>query len=335
MGMSTQARVGLSALLLLGVLTGWGAESARPAFAVVEKAAGFVGFYSEDGRRVGEVKAGNFPHEGVLSWDGRWLYVTDNGVLWMTDEGEGDNTVTVIDVGAMRKAGTIDLGPFRRPHGIALDASSGRLLVTTERPHGLLMIDAAARKVLRDYDVKGKSPHMVTLGPGGQWAYVSNTDSDAVAAVHLKTGQVKLIPTAGGPQGGVQAPGGDRLYVVCGRGNRITVIDTAHQEAAGTIQTGQGPGRIAMTPDGKTLVYNLQGDQAVGFADVASGKQVATIALGGRPLSLTLARDGQRAFSSVQDQDKVFVISVPERRILRVFNTPKGAGPDPVIPLRE
>jgi hypothetical protein len=37
----------------------------------------------------------------------------------------------------------------------------------------------------------------------------------------------------------------------------------------------------------------------------------------------------------VQDQDKVFVISVRERRILRVFNTPKGAGPDPVIPLRE
>ena len=77
----------------------------------------------------------------------------------------------------------------------------------------------------------------------------------------------------------------------------------------------------------------MQLGEAVGFADVASGKQTATIALGGRPLSLTMTRDGKRVFSGVQDQDKVFFISVATRKIERVIQLPKDTGPDPAIPL--
>jgi YVTN family beta-propeller protein len=305
------ALVGLSA-----VFPGRARGDERPALAVVEKVAGFVGFYDADGRRVGAVKVGSFPHEAVLSADGRELYVSDNGVLWMTEEGEGGNTISVVDARAMKRVAVIDLGRFRRPHGLALDPRSGRLLVTTERPHGLLMIDAARRELLRDYDVKGKSPHMVTLGPGAEWAFVSNADTNNVAAVHLESGRVKLIPTGGRPQGGVLAPDGTRLYVVNGGGDAVTIIDPRSQEAVGSFPTGKGPGRIAITPEGTTLVYNLQGDLSVGFADVATARQVAVLPLGGRSLSLTMTRDGRRAFAGVQDQDKIFVISVPRREVL-------------------
>jgi hypothetical protein len=102
---------------------------------------------------------------------------------------------------------------------------------------------------------------------------------------------------------------------------------------AGEIATGKGPARIAITPDGKTLVYNLQFEPAVGFADIASGKQVAMIPLTGRPLSLTMTNDGLRAFLGIQDQDKMVFVSVPQRRIEKTLNLPKGSGPDPAIPL--
>ncbi len=46
--------------------------------AVIEKIAGAVGFYAEDGRQLGQVRVGNFPHETALSEDGRLLYVGDN-----------------------------------------------------------------------------------------------------------------------------------------------------------------------------------------------------------------------------------------------------------------
>ncbi|MGQ0636984.1 MAG: YncE family protein [Planctomycetaceae bacterium] len=307
----------------------------QPALAVIEKASGMVGFYTDDGRRLAGVKVGRFPHEAVLSPDDGLLYVSDNGVLWMTDEGEGGNTISVVDTRAMKRVAVIDLEQFRRPHGLALDSRSGRLLVTTELPFRLLLIDLNQHKVIRDYDIHGKVPHMVTLGPGLDWAFVSNVNSNAVAAVHLETGRVKLIPSGRQPQGGVLAPDGNRLYVVNGGSDSVTIINPGSQMVVGTILTGKGPGRIAISPDGKTLVYNLQGDLSVGIADVASSSQIDTVPLGGRALSLTLTPDGRHAFAGVQDQNTVFVISVPKRKVVRIIKTPAGAGPDPAIPLTE
>jgi hypothetical protein len=56
--------------------------------------------------------------------------------------------------------------------------------------------------------------------------------------------------------------------------------------------------------------------------------------LAGRPVSISLSRDRRLAYSSVQEEDKIYVISISERKIAGVYDTPKGTGPDPVIPLR-
>ena len=117
-------------------------------------------------------------------------------------------------------------------------------------------------------------------------------------------------------------------------GNSISIIDTKKQQAVGSIATGKGPGRIWLTPDEKQLVYNLQPGEAVGFADVRSRKQVATVPLPGPPLSLNLSPDGALGYAGVQSLDKICVLSIAERKVIRVLNTPKGAGPDAIIALR-
>lgn len=299
--------------------------------AVVEKIGGSVGFYADDGKRVAGVKVGTHPHEIVLSPDRKTAYISDNGILWMTEAGEGGNTISVVDVASRRKLGVIDLGQYRRPHGMAVDAQSGRMVVTIENPDGLLLVDPVARKVLRKYDVQGEDPHMVLLDGRGEWAYVSNTTTNTVAAIELATGKVKLIPVDKRPQGGVLTRDGRRIFLTCSDGNSIAVIDTEKKERVGVIRTGKGPGRVALTPDEKTLVYNLQPGEGVGFADVAAGKETGVVALGGQPLSLTLSGDGKLAYAGVQDQDKIVVVSVGERKVVRVIETPKRAGPDPVI----
>ena len=320
-------------VLLLFAICGAALAAERPYIAVVLKAAGAVGFFTEDGKQLAIVKVGSFPHEAVLSRDGRFLYVSVNGVLWMTEDSQGANTIAIVDVREMKKAGEIDLGSFHRPHGIAFLPGSDALLATTERPFGLVMVDTKARRVVRDFDVKGKGPHMVMPTLDGQRAFVSDTDSDAVAVVRMTNGETQLIKTGAKPQGGVFSVDGNRLFVTNNDGNQISVIDTRTLQVVGTIATGKGPARIAITPDGKELVYNLQFDPGVGFADIASAKQVASVGLSGRPLSLTMTRDGRRAFAGIQDQDKVVFISVQGRRIERIIETPKGSGPDPAIPL--
>jgi YVTN family beta-propeller protein len=324
------ARLSIPLLLSCGSVF---AADPRPYLAIVEKVAGAVAFYSEDGKLLGKTSVGPFPHEAALSRDGRFLYVSVNGVLWMTEDKLGNNTIAVVDVHGMRKVRDIDLGRFHRPHGIALTASGDRLLATTERPFGVILVDPAAGKVIRDYDVKGKSPHMVMPMPDGEWAYASDTDSDAVAAIRLKTGAVTLIASGKHPQGGVLSSDARYLYLANTESNQISIIDTAARKVVGEIPTGKGPARIAMTPDGKTLVYNLQFEPAVGFADIASRKQVAQVPVSGRPLSLTMTKDGRRAFAGIQDQDKVVFVSVQGRKIEKVLELPKDSGPDPAIPL--
>jgi hypothetical protein len=48
---------------------------------------------------------------------------------------------------------------------------------------------------------------------------------------------------------------------------------------------------------------------------------------------MTLSPDGNYAYIGVQDQDTVAIVSVHDRKIVRTFKTPQGAGPDPVLAL--
>ncbi|MEP6716843.1 MAG: YncE family protein [Terriglobia bacterium] len=310
------------------------AADEKPAYVAVEKISGGVGFFDAAGKFLKEVRIGGHPHEMAFSPDGRYVYTTNNGVLWMTEGGKGGNTLSIVDTRTQTLAGTIDLGKYRRPHGIDVDTATGNLLVTTEFPSMLLVVDPRARKVVKEYDVKGKAPHLVRLAADRVWAYTTNTDTGTLSAVNLQSGEVKVIKVGERPQGMAFSPDGRRLYVTNMNSNSISIIDTQAKTRIGDIATGRGPVRIMVTPDGKTVVYALQVGEAVGFANTESRKEEAQVKLTGQPVSLTFSADNRYAFSSVQSQDKIFVIPLATRKIERTIATPPGSGPDPYLPLR-
>ena len=95
-------------IVLLATLAS-GAADVKPAYVAVEKASGHVGFFDSGGKILKEVNIGGHPHEMTFSPDGRYLYTTDNGVLWMTETGQGGNTVSIIDSRTGSLVGTVDL----------------------------------------------------------------------------------------------------------------------------------------------------------------------------------------------------------------------------------
>lgn len=314
-------------LLLLAAVS----LSAEPVYLVLLKGANALGYYSRDGKLLASVPVGQHPHEMAFSPDRKLLYITDNGMMRMEHEGSGGNTISIVDVAAKRRIGVIDTGKYRRPHGIDVDPKTGRLVVSTELPDQLLLIDPVKRSVIRTFDNKGRQPHMVTLGPGGQWAYVSNTGPGHVAAIRLESGELKTIPTEPRPQGSVLSKDGRELYVTNSGGAGITVIDTVKNQAIAHIPTGKGPNRIALTPDGAMLVYAISGENKVGFANPKTRAQVDYVLLPYRPVSCTLSRDGSLAFLSAEAQDTVYIVSVKDRKIVSEIRTAKGAAPDPVL----
>ena len=305
--------------------------AAAPVYLVLQKGASSLAWYTPDGKLMETVPVGRHPHEMVLSRDGKLLYTTDNGTMKIEHPGTGGNTVSVIDLAAKKRIAQISLGEFRRPHGIDLDPATGRVAVSTELPDKLLIIDASKREIVRTYDTKGKTSHMVAFGPGAKFAYVSNSSSGNVAAVRLADGEVTLIPTGTRPEDSVLSGDGRELYVCNREAETISVIDTARNAVVGTIKTGKGPVRIAVAPDGKTLVYALMHDKQVGIADAAARKQIATVQLQYAPVSLTLSANGATAFASAEEEDTIYVVSVPERKIVKTIKTKTGAHPDPVM----
>jgi YVTN family beta-propeller protein len=306
---------------------------ADPVYLVVLKAASALGFFTPAGKLIASVPVGQHPHEMVLSPDRRLLYITDNGMMRMEHPGGGGNTVSIIDVPGRRRLGVVPLGKFRRPHGIDIDATGKRLVVATEGPSRLLLIDTERRSVVRDFDVAGEQPHMVTLSRDGRTAFVSVTGGSHVSAVDLDTGKLVKIPTEARPQGSVLSRDGRELYVTNSGASSITVVDTQAKKAIAQIPTARGPNRIALTPD-NTLVYSMTAEKKIGFADPRTRTQIDYVLLPNAPMSCTLSADGSLAFASAEAQDTIYVVSVRDRKIKAELRTPQGTGPDPVLELR-
>lgn len=318
----------LVAAFLLLCVSLWGQDSL---LLVLHKGGSSLGFYSQEGKLLTLVPVGKHPHEMLLSADGRFVYITDNGTMRIEEPGAGGNTVSIIDVAARKKIGEISLGKYHRPHGIDLDRRTGLLAVTCEFPDALLIVDPVKRTVVKVYETKGKTSHMVKFGPGGARAFVSNSTSNDVACILLASGEVRSIPTGERPEGSVLSQSGHELYVCNREGRTISVIDTAKQAVVAEIPTANGPVRIGLTPDGKRLVYALLHDQAIEIADPAARKVTAQVKLGGQLVSLGISSDGRRALASAEENDTVYVVSIPEAKLLRSFKTPPGSRPDPVL----
>ena len=305
----------------------------EPVYLVSQKGSNSVAFYTPAGTLLDTVPVGPHPHEMALSADGRHLYVTDNGTMRVEEPGQGGNTVSIVDVIARKKVGEISLGRFHRPHGIDIDRATGRLAVTTEFPDQLLLIDPAARKVVRTYDTKGKTSHMVVLGMGARFAYVSNSGSGGVAVINLATGKTTFVATGPRPEGGALSRDGRYFYVGNRDGETVSIIDTATQKLAGQIHTGKGSVRLAAAPDGRHLVCALIHENAIEVLDAVARKSVTKIPVPEQLASLSLSPDGSLAFASAEEKDTVFVVSLAERKVALQIRTAPGSHPDPVLDL--
>jgi DNA-binding beta-propeller fold protein YncE len=306
------------------------AAAAEPLLVVSQKASKSIGWYKLDGELVAEAAVSDHPHEIVLSPDKKRLYVADNGVMQIEYEGEGGNKVSIIDVDAKEKVGEVDLGEYRRPHGIDLCAN-GVLLVTSELPDQLLVIDLEQRAVVRTFDTGGETPHIVHCSQDSTQAYASNSRSGTVARIDIETGERELLETGARPEGSCFSPDHASLYVTHRDGNKIVAIDTADWSVTGEFSVPGQPVRCGVGSDGRTIAYGLFNGAAVGFADLRTMQEVGRVATAGPTTSLEMSEDGQTALACAQDEDVCYLFSMAERSITKTVHVKPGSGPDPLL----
>jgi YVTN family beta-propeller protein len=302
------------------------------------------------GDRLVELPTGPGPHEVAVSPDGATAVVTNYGGR------EPNNTLTVLDLSRSRVTATIDLGRHGRPHGIQFTRDGRRLAVTTEGSGSVLLVDLAARRVLRAIETQQSVSHMLVLAPTGQRAYVANIGSGSVSVLDLSAGRVvATIPTGAGAEGLDLTPDGRELWVANRAADTLSVIDTARLEVVAQVPCAGFPIRVKVTPDGRrVLVSNAEsGDVAV--FDALTRSPIVRIPMGltpiestdGRifgaggfagspvPVGLLVSRDGTRAWVANTNADIVTVLDLDLLEVaarMKAGREPDGLGFTPVRP---
>jgi YVTN family beta-propeller protein len=129
--------------------------------------------------------------------------------------------------------------------------------------------------------------------------YVSNSDSNNISVFNKKTMQVtSTMSTGRGPMGMVLDRLRARAYVAASRDDAIDVIDVAEGKLIDriTLNFGDEPVDLALTPDGRTLVSVNYGSNTVSIIDALSKFEIRRIKVGEKPVSAVVEPSGLKAY---------------------------------------
>lgn len=290
---------------------------------------------------VATLPTGEGPHEVAVTADGKRAMVTNYG-----HRGAPGSSLTLIDVVRAEVLGTIDLGDYRRPHGIAWHAADTQVLVTAEADKALLVVDVEAGRVVSAIPTDQDISHMLAVSPRGDRAYLANIGSGSVSVIDLEAGKrLANVATGDGAEGVAVAAGGAQVWVTNRAADTITVLDAASLEASIRFESKGFPIRATALPDGsKVLVTRARAGDLMIYDAGALGEGVQ-VDLGvemkdteGRlfgdrfgdssvPIGVVTDRAGRRAWIAHANADLISELDVERRvttRTLRAGREPDG-----------
>ena len=269
----------------------------------------------------GSVPVGRGPHEVVASDNGRTAYVANYG------DQVANNSISVIDLAAMKETKRVDLGALLRPHGMAW--AGGKVYFTSEASRTVARYDPATDKVDWIVGTGQSATHMLALSPDSRKVYTTNIASDSVTVITVgPPAPQAIVQVAVGkqPEALDVSPDGRELWVGHNGDGGISIIDTASNQVREAFKVGELPIRLKFTVDGKRVLVSDAKANVVVVLDAASRKEVKRIPMDGVPLGIQMSPDGKRAFIARTQAGKVDAIDLAALEVVGSVAT--GQGPD-------
>jgi YVTN family beta-propeller protein len=262
--------------------------------------------------------------------DGSKAFITQFGVALAEDPGFGGNTVSIVDIRARRRLGTLDCGEHRRPHGIDLD-NAGQIYVASELTNHLLRFPGSAGAPNMLLPTRGEGSHFVRVDGLGTWAYCSNMFSNSLSVLDLRQGADPLVITVGErPEGSVLSRDESRLFVTNRESSSLSVIDTATCRRLPDIKTPPGPVRVCRDDGGRLLVAHYHGC-GLAIIDPENPGRQDFVQLPGRAISVTFDPVTRLSALSILG-DEVCLVNVDTLSLETRIAT--RSAPDPAVVLR-
>jgi DNA-binding beta-propeller fold protein YncE len=301
---------------------------------------------------LGTAPTGPDPHEVVASADGKLAYITNYNA------GNGfANSLSVIDLVAMKALPPIDLGALSRPHGIAL--ADGKVYFSAEGAKVVGRYDPVTQRVDLVIGTGQDRTHMVIVSSDQKTLFTTNVSSGTVSILEQFTvtrrggpppgtapaggaargaagrgaappaatdWRATVVPVGMGAEGFDLSPDGRELWVANAQGGSVSIVNVAKKTAETVSVRFRSANRLKFTPDGKyALISDLGGTEVI-VMDTATRQEVKRIDVGGGAAGLQMSADGSRAFAAVGSQNGVAVIDLKTLSMTGRIAT--GPGPD-------
>jgi YVTN family beta-propeller protein len=276
---------------------------------LVQKCAHTFSFYDlASGQALKHIVLPNFPHEFVVDPVRKLAYVGHYGIETASHLGDmGGHSVFVIDLVRREQVQTLNLWPYYRPHGLAVDAT-GRLFAMSEAHNVLLRFSDPLARQVPDLAVPsgGYKTHLFTLTGDGQTAYALNLLSNTVTRIKPNDPTFQPVPVMPGPmpEGNVLSADESLLYVANRGDDTIVAIDTAAMRVVASGKTRRDPNRLYRYADSEgcdRLLATNSGEQSLSVFDTDL-KERRCVQLPANPLALSFHPRRRAAFISFQDQ---------------------------------
>jgi DNA-binding beta-propeller fold protein YncE len=274
------------------------------------------------GRVVATVPTGVGPHELVVSANGRIAVGTDY-------EGESAS-LTVLDIPGTRVAHTIDLSPYRRPHGIAFLPGDSVVAVTVEQDRAVLVVRVSDGEITGVISTEADGSHMVAVTGDGETLWTGDIGSNTVTELSRSSmSRVRSLQAPAQPEAINVTPGGDRVFAGSNATGRVTVFSTSNGSSR-TVAEGFGwPYRMFLTPGVEQLIVPDLRGEVLRFFHGETYEELGRIPFPGEaPQGLTLHPDGRHLFLSLSAAERVAIVDIVERTVVGYL--PAGSGPDGV-----
>jgi YVTN family beta-propeller protein len=312
-------------ILLASVAGLAAAETPSPALLVLNKEEATLAIVDPVSQKVvGRVPTGEGPHEVTASSDGKLAFVGNYG--------SGQNpgrTISVIDLVAQKELRRVDLGPLRRPHGIAY--ADGKVYFTAEVNKLIGRYDPAANQVDWLLGTGQNTTHMVLVSKDGSRIFTANIGSDSISVLERGSNPMNwnqtVIAVGKGPEAIDMSPDGKEIWTAHSRDGGVSIIDIAGKKVVQTVDLHtKRSNRLKFTPDGKrVLVSDLDGGEVVAL-DVAGRKEIKRIKMGRTPEGILITPDGSRAYVGVAGENFVAILDMSTLEVTGHIST--GTGPD-------
>lgn len=288
-----------------------------------------------DGRRTGEFRTGEAPHEIAVAPDGRSAVVTNYG------DAKSGSTLSVLDLVGGTPTRSIDLGQHGAPHGLRFLPDGRRVLVTTEASASVLIVDVDTGEIEREIDVGAGTGHMIALSPDGQVAYLTKIRSGTLSRIDLQAGSKTVERPAGkGAEGVAVRPDGAEVWVTNREDGTLTVHDPRTLAVKRRMTSKGFPIRVVFSADGTLAFVTNARAATLAVFNARTKVPVATVPLSrddvayqstmlgnaALPIGVVVAADRPRAYVAISGGDRIAVIDTQRWQVIDYWVT--GREPD-------